>query len=497
MASRIHSIQRHYGNGHASDGHQQSSEEVHQEINRIRDDMDQTLDEIGGYLHPKHLLDYVVDAIRSGSAGSSKEAVRDYASQGLGALKRHPGPALLMGGAVLWYLMEQNRGEEDLNYRGPLDSRRGMRPAATYGAWEEGYDWSMSQEDEKSWSEKAKQALDQVRTVVADKTMAAKDKVKHVARHMVGASGKSRDELHAQWANLRQHSGSFVDARTGEPYDDSYGDTAWSQAQACACLCDESADDPSWSAKAESVVSSMSESLKNTGASAKDQFRALGSQLSSLVSSGAGSVSGAMSSGASRVGDAMSAGRERISDMASRSGRSVSRGWESASSGLHSAADSARHGIGRVGSGVSSGIRQGSDSFQRAAREQPLAVGAACLGLGLLAGLLAPSTRRENELMGDASDELKDRVKDQAREVGEQAMERGKEVAAAATSAVKEQANRQGLTPEKMAESVKSAASGSESKAKSSSISAHGLGASATANPGSTVSGQGQSCPKP
>jgi ElaB/YqjD/DUF883 family membrane-anchored ribosome-binding protein len=426
-SSRINSIERSYSDGRANGRHQQSSEEVHQEINRIRGEMDHTLEEIGDYLHPKHLLDYVVDSIRSGSAGSSKETVREYANQGVSALKRHPGPALLMGGAVLWYLMEQNRDEGDLDDTGRMGSRRGTPRAATYGAWEEGYDWSSSEENEQTWSEKARQTLDQVRTVVADKTIAAKDKVKHVARHMVGASGKSREELHTQWANLREHSGSFVDARTGQPYDDRYGDTAWSQAEACACLCDENADDSSWSGKAEGVVNSMSESLKNTGASVKEQFRSLGGHLLSLVSSGS-----------SRVGDLASAGRERMGDMASRSGRSMARGWESASSGLHSAADSARHGMSRVGSTVSSSIRQGSDSLQRTVQEQPLAVGAACLGLGLLAGLLAPATRRENELMGEASD----RLKDQAREAGEQAMERGKEVVGAATSAVKEEANR-------------------------------------------------------
>jgi hypothetical protein len=132
--------------------------------------------------------------------------------------------------------------------------------------------------------------------------------------------------------------------------------------------------------------------------------------------------------------------------------------------------------------------------------------------------------------MGEASDQLKDQVKDQAREVGEQAMERGKEVAAAATSAVKEEADRQGLTLEKMAQSVKAGSGGNESKSTtggkpqqqsmasgsqhkpqqqpsasgsqqkshdSAGSSSHGLGTSATANPGSTVSGQGGSCPTP
>jgi hypothetical protein len=246
---------------------------------------------------------------------------------------------------------------------------------------------------------------------------------------------------------LREHSGSYVDARTGEPYDDSYGDAGWSQAAACACLSDDSADDSSWSHKAQDAVNSMSESLKNTGAGVKEQFRALGGHLSGLASSGSRRMSGMTS-----------AGRERIGHMASGAREGVSRGWDSAASGLHSAADSARHGVSRMGSTVSHGVRQGSDQFRRTIQEQPLAVGAACLGLGLLAGLLAPMTRRENELMGETSDQLKDQVKDRAREVGQEAVERGKHVAAAATSAVKKEANRQGLTAENLAQTAKEGA---------------------------------------
>jgi hypothetical protein len=153
-------------------------------------------------------------------------------------------------------------------------------------------------------------------------------------------------------------------------------------------------------------------------------------------------------------------------------------------------------------------VRQGADQFQRAVREQPLAVGAACLGLGLLAGLLAPATPRENELMGEASDQLKDQVKDQAREVGEQAMERGKEAASAMAGAVKKEADRQGLTPEKLAESANAGARGNQGQGQPvptgsqnkpgqpASAGSHGLGTSATANPGSIASAQGGARPK-
>jgi ElaB/YqjD/DUF883 family membrane-anchored ribosome-binding protein len=405
--------------GHTN-GHHQSSREVHQEINRIRDEMDHTLEEIGDYLHPKHLLDYAVDAVRSGSAGGSKQKVREAVNYGVRELKQHPGPALLLGGAALWYLMEHREGEDEPRLG------RGSRRAATYGAWEEGYDWSTASEDEQSWSEKAREALDHVRTVIADTGMAAKDKVKAVANKMVGVSGKSREEIHAQWANLREHAGSFVDARTGEPYDDSYCEP-WcsSSLEACAKISEESEDDSSWSGKAQQAVSSMASSLKNTGASAKEQLRTIGGYISSLASGASAQAS-----------------------------RATSRSRERVSRGLHSAAGSAQQGIHRVGDVVQQGLGRGQDQFKRALEEKPFAVGAACLGLGLLVGLLAPSTRQENELLGDAAD----RLKDQAREAGEQVVDRGKEVASAAASAVSDVAERQGVTPAKLGETARSMA---------------------------------------
>lgn len=394
---------------------QQSSREVQHEINRIRHEMDHTLDEIGGYLHPKHLLDYAVDSLRSGSAGASKQKARQIAQQGVEALKAHPGPALLAGGAVLWYLMDQ--GREDERDRPPGRMVRGPR-AATYGAWEDGYDWSTAAEDEATWTEKARGALDQVRAVIADQGIAAKDKIKSVAAHMVGVSGKTREELHAQWANLREHSGSFVDARTGQPYDESYGDEAWTHAVACQRLSDEQADDSSWSDKAQSTVAAMSDSLKSAGASVQEQLRHLGGHLSALASSGN-----------SAVGDA-------TRRTAAHAQRGASRGYRTAADGLHSAADSARQGAQRMGGAVQHGFERSRDMFSQSLRDQPLAVGAAFLGLGLLAGIVAPTTPAENELMGDAAD----RVKEQARDAGEEALQQTKRTAAAAASSAVEQA---------------------------------------------------------
>ena len=68
------------------------------------------------------------------------------------------------------------------------------------------------------------------------------------------------------------------------------------------------------------------------------------------------------------------------------------------------------------------------------AKENPLALAAGGLALGFLGGLLAPSTRMEDEKIGDVSDKVTDTIK----ETGQEAMERGKSVAQEAVGAAEE-----------------------------------------------------------
>ena len=59
--------------------------------------------------------------------------------------------------------------------------------------------------------------------------------------------------------------------------------------------------------------------------------------------------------------------------------------------------------------------RQARVGFWETMEERPLALGAAALALGVMAGLMIPSTRKEDELMG----ETRDRLMERAKEVGE------------------------------------------------------------------------------
>jgi gas vesicle protein len=85
-------------------------------------------------------------------------------------------------------------------------------------------------------------------------------------------------------------------------------------------------------------------------------------------------------------------------------------------------------------------------------KENPLGLAVGGAAVGFLAGLLIPSTRVEDEKMGDMADQVKDTVK----ETGQEALDRGKQVAqeavGAAKDAAKDSAQEQG---EEMGETLK------------------------------------------
>lgn len=91
---------------------------------------------------------------------------------------------------------------------------------------------------------------------------------------------------------------------------------------------------------------------------------------------------------------------------------------------------------------------EGVEAFQRTADAHPLAVGAGFLAIGVLAGILLPSSRKEDEWMGPSRDRIVHRTRDAA----EEAVERGKQVAKTAVEAATSEAREQGLTPSALKE---------------------------------------------
>jgi len=96
-------------------------------------------------------------------------------------------------------------------------------------------------------------------------------------------------------------------------------------------------------------------------------------------------------------------------------------------------------------------VKQGAQKAAGVAQENPIGLAIAGVAVGFVAGMLVPSTRVEDEKMG----ELSDQVMDKAKETGSEALERGKQVAQEAAESAKETAQESG---QQHAEELKSSA---------------------------------------
>lgn len=186
---------------------------------------------------------------------------------------------------------------------------------------------------------------------------------------------------------------------------------------------------PDWESQEEGRVSSALHSVRDT--------------VSDAAGTAKEAVTGAASTAKDAVTGAASTAKEAVVDAKDRVVEATGEARERAAELSWRARERARY-----------QARQARLGFWETMEERPLALGAAALALGVVAGLMIPSTRKEDELLG----ETRDRLLERAREVGEEALEKGKQVASVAVDTLKEEAERQDLTPEKLAEKVRNVA---------------------------------------
>ncbi|MCQ4306664.1 DUF3618 domain-containing protein [Pseudomonas stutzeri] len=112
-----------------------------------------------------------------------------------------------------------------------------------------------------------------------------------------------------------------------------------------------------------------------------------------------------------------------LKDKASQMSHNVS---ESLGNARTRASDSGRH--------ASERLRGGADrargGFNQLLQEQPLALGAIGIALGALLAASVPPTRREDEMLGEASDRMTDNLRHKAEEGYQKISAKGEEVAA-------------------------------------------------------------------
>lgn len=169
------------------------------------------------------------------------------------------------------------------------------------------------------------------------------------------------------------------------------------------------------------------------------------------LAAAAGAVKDAASGARDTVVEAASQAREKVADVAGtvreRASDLGSRTRERASD----LTDRARERASEMGDTARYQARRARLGFWQMMEENPLGVGIAALAIGVLAGLTIPSTRREDDLMG----ETRDRLLDDAKELGREALDKGKQVASTAVETLKDEVRNQGLTPEGVVEKVR------------------------------------------
>lgn len=112
-------------------------------------------------------------------------------------------------------------------------------------------------------------------------------------------------------------------------------------------------------------------------------------------------AAGALGSSRERLSGVASSARERISEVASRTTERVS--------GVRESVSDVRY--------------RANDNFSRTLQDNPLAVGAVALAVGMAAGFAIPESSREREMMGPARDRLMGRAREAVGEARERAQE--------------------------------------------------------------------------
>jgi hypothetical protein len=140
---------------------------------------------------------------------------------------------------------------------------------------------------------------------------------------------------------------------------------------------------------------------------------------------------------ASGVQGRLSAAGERVSHAAATTRESVGHVAASARQRMSETAEHLRHQVREQGGKT-------KETFNYLRDEQPLVLGALGFALGAALGAGLPPTQREDELMGEARDQVVHR----AQELGEEQLDKAKHVASAAGNAALDQAHKEGMTQE-------------------------------------------------
>jgi ElaB/YqjD/DUF883 family membrane-anchored ribosome-binding protein len=135
-----------------------------------------------------------------------------------------------------------------------------------------------------------------------------------------------------------------------------------------------------------------------------------------------GDTGGRLTNAASDVGHKASDIMDTAKDKVSHAADSISDATHSARQNLSRAGRRAMDTVSDAAHAVGYRVRHARQDAEHMYNDNPLAFGAAAVAVGLVGGLLLPSTRAEDRLMGDVRDD----ILGAAKRIGHDAVERGK-----------------------------------------------------------------------
>jgi ElaB/YqjD/DUF883 family membrane-anchored ribosome-binding protein len=129
---------------------------------------------------------------------------------------------------------------------------------------------------------------------------------------------------------------------------------------------------------------------------------------------------------------------EKVDTLKTKVSDTATKAKEAVTGTTNRVADATSGAAARVGDATPSegAVRQTTRRAAGMAKENPLGLAIGAAAIGFLAGLAVPSTRVEDEKLGPVADQVKDKV----RETGQEALDRGRQVAQDVASSAAETA---------------------------------------------------------
>lgn len=169
-------------------------------------------------------------------------------------------------------------------------------------------------------------------------------------------------------------------------------------------------------------------------------------RVGEAVGEGQRRVGEAVSEGQRRVGETVGNAQQAVGDAAYRAQRTVGDAAQTAASAVGDAANQIQETAGAIAGRTVYAAGRVEDRFERLLWENPLAVGAMALAMGAAAGFALPPTERENELMGEARENLFHQAQEVAQETVSKVQKVATEVVKEAEHTASDESRKVGLT---------------------------------------------------